>query len=138
MNKREKWFLFLATAVLVIGTVWYTYEKQIVSIRLQYADAALSGENGRIPFKEKTFTDTHDLDTFKHAMSKARKLSGDLDYAVMFWMSVTLRDGTQKKYVLNINEENEGDALLANVKSGKVFSIPKDEADPLRPIIYSE
>jgi hypothetical protein len=119
---------------LVAGTVWYTNEKQISSIRLECAE--LCKRTSPIPFEQKTIRDAGELEKFKQAMSQGRKLLGDIDYGVVFWMYITLRDGTRKKYVLNINEQPGGIALLVNMKSGNAYTLPKDDTAAMRAIIW--
>lgn len=106
-------------------------DKELSSIQLECADESC-------PFKQKSFDDEADLEKFQRAMGKADPIKGEIDLAPMFRMLATFKDGTRREYVLNINEEYVGRAILVNLEKDSSYFIPKSQADLLRPIVYNE
>jgi hypothetical protein len=65
-------------------------------------------------------------------------MKGELDYGVMFLMYVSFDDGAQKKFELNVSDEDGRTALLVDTTdSGQGYLIPKDQTSELRKIIYN-
>jgi len=133
---RNKWIPLIVAFIIVgvvIGLIWIQNptDKELSSILLECVDESC-------PFKQKSFDEEADLKKFQRAISKADKIKGEIDLVPMFWMHITFKDGTRRKYVLNINEEYMGRAILVNVEKDSSYFIPKSQADLLRPIVYNE
>ena len=122
----------IAAAGFIIGIVWFQISIAISSIKLECTDV-----NRSCPFPQKIFTGAADLEQFQHAMRRADKAKGDLDMAPMYWMYVTYKDGTQKKFVLNISEDRKGKALLVNMEKGSYYTLSKNQTARLRSIIFN-
>lgn len=111
--------------------------KEIVSVKLECADFCKGAE--KPPFAEKTFTkDNGDaLNVFRKAIVNAEKMNGVLNYVVIFYMYLLFDDGAQKKYVLNVADENGMNALLVDTEeSSQGYTISKDLTSELRSFIY--
>jgi hypothetical protein len=111
--------------------------KEIVTIKLECADGCKAMKTS--PFTEKivTYENVDELRIFQRAISKAVIIKGELDYGVFFYIYLSFKDGTQKKFVLNVADEDGRTALLVDTAdSGKGYSIPKDQTTELRKIIY--
>ncbi|MBB3070040.1 hypothetical protein FHS14_003035 [Paenibacillus baekrokdamisoli] len=126
---------------LVIGIVGCKSEvlngKEIVAIKLECSDLCKKTPNA--PFNQKILTDIDEIKIFERSISKAVKMKGELDYDVMFMMYVSFEDSTQKKFVLNVDDEAGRTALLVDTAdSGQGYEIPKDQTNELRKIIYND
>ncbi|MNC00901.1 hypothetical protein D3C75_482400 [compost metagenome] len=139
----KKWIPLLVICLLAIGVMSYSKLKvsEIAGIRLECADLC---DNGQIPaglFAERTFTEPQEIKVFVTAINKAKRMKGELDYGASFRMDVNYKNGRTKKYVLNISDsKGEGTTgLLVNMEnSGKGYSIPAENHDALRELIYEE
>ncbi|KIL34999.1 hypothetical protein SD71_15060 [Cohnella kolymensis] len=112
--------------------------KEMVGIKIECADGCKTMKTP--PFTEKivTYENVDELRIFQRANSKAVKMQGELDYSVMFFMYLSFEDGTQKKFVLNVADEDGRTALLVDTAdSGQGYTIPKDQTNELRKIIYN-
>jgi hypothetical protein len=111
-------------------------DKEVVSIKLE-CGSELCKKKGDVPFSEKTFEDAKEIKLFVKAINKAEKMNGKLDYGALFIMQVSLKNGTQKKYVLNIDNEAESTGLLVELSnSSQGYTISQGLSDDLRKIIY--
>lgn len=111
--------------------------KEIVSVKLECADFCKRA--GTPPFAEKTFAkeDGDALKLFRKAIVNAKKMNGMLDYGVTFFMYLAFGDGTQKKYVLNVADQDGMNALLVDTEdSSQGYTISKDLTSELRSFIY--
>lgn len=111
--------------------------KEIVSVKLECADFCKRAETP--PFAEKTFTKENGdaLKVFHKGIVNAEKMNGVVDYVVTFFMYLAFEDGTQKKYVLNVADEDGMNALLVNTEeSSQGYTISKDLTSELRSFIY--
>lgn len=112
---------------------------EIKSIRLECVDLCNSEDLTSVPFTERTYEDAADIRIFERAIDKAEKMSGELDYGVCFLMYLSYKDGSEKKYVLNVvNSDKEGiKGLLVDTEdSGQGYSIPEVLHNELRALIY--
>lgn len=126
---------------LVIGIVGCKSEdligKEIVAIKLVCSELCKKTPN--TPFYQKILTDVDEIKIFKRSISKAVKMKGELNYGAMFMMYVSFEDSTQKKFVLNVDNEAGHIALLVDTAdSGQGYEIPKDQTNELRKIIYND
>ncbi|RCW46458.1 hypothetical protein [Paenibacillus prosopidis] len=134
----KSWFFILILIILFGGLLGCNAvkEKEILNIRLECADLCKQME--KPPFTEKTFEDTDEIKTFVKAINKAKKMNGELDYGVLFLMHISFKDGSQKKYVLNITKEEGGTGLLVDTAdSGQGYEIPEGLHNELSKIIYT-
>lgn len=104
-------------------------EKSVVNLKF-YHDFTIKevAETLNIPLgtaKTVLYRALKKLRIFQRAISKAEKINGILNYGVMFWMYLSFDDGTQEKYVLNVANEQG-------------YTIPKDQTNELRKIIYND
>ncbi|MFC3802636.1 hypothetical protein [Cohnella sp. GCM10012308] len=110
--------------------------KEIVSVKLECAEFC---KKAGTPFAEKTFTKENgeELKLFRKAIVNAEKMNGVVDYGVDFFMYLSFGDGTQKKYVLNVADEEGRTALLVNTDdSSQGYTISKGLTNELRSVIY--
>ncbi|MDG0813961.1 hypothetical protein [Cohnella rhizosphaerae] len=64
-------------------------------------------------------------------------MNGVLDYGVTFFMYLFFEDGTQKKYVLNVEDQDGMNALLVDTdNSMQGYRISKELTSELRGVIY--
>ncbi|GGF90578.1 hypothetical protein [Paenibacillus abyssi] len=113
--------------------------KEIVSIELECADLCKTMKTPPFRGNAYIFDNVDDLRIFQRAISKAVKMEGKLDYGVMFFIHLVYEDGTQKKFVLNVADEDGRTALLVDTaNSGQGYEIPKDQTTELRKIIYKD
>jgi hypothetical protein len=138
---QREWLLIMLL-FSVVGIVGCKSEvlngKDIVTIKLECADGCKTMKIP--PFTEKivTYENVDELRIFQRAINKALKVKGELDYSVMFFMYLSFEDNTQKKFVLNVADEDGRTALLVDPSdSGQGYTIPKDQTNELRKIIYS-
>jgi hypothetical protein len=138
---QRRWF-FIVILFLVLGITGCGSDvldgKEIVTIKLECADGCKTMKTP--PFTEKivTYENVEELRIFQRAISTAILMKGELDYSVMFFMYLSFEDGTQKKFVLNVADEDGRTALLVDTAdSGQGYEIPKDQTTELRKIIYS-
>ncbi|QHW33060.1 hypothetical protein GZH47_21150 [Paenibacillus rhizovicinus] len=111
-------------------------DQAITSITLVCAD--LCKELSDPPFNQKVITEVEELKTFKHAIDKAKIMQGDLDYGVVFLMSISYSDHTQQEFVLNVDNEDGRTALLVDrADSGQGYEIPPEPTSALRKMIYA-
>lgn len=111
--------------------------KEIVSVKLECADFCKKAE--KPPFAKKIFTKENGdaLNVFRKAIVKAEKMNGVLDYGVTFFMYLFFEDGTQKKYVLNVEDQDGMNALLVDTdNSMQGYRISKELTSELRGVIY--
>jgi len=112
---------------------------EVLSIRLECVDSCKDTKQTQASFTEKTFDDKNEIRTFVKAINRAKKLKGELDYGVYFYMYLSFKDGHQKKYVLNIgNSEKKGTRglLVDTGNSGQGYSISEREHEKLRKLIF--
>jgi len=133
--------LFVFILVLIVGIVGCNSNvlngKEIITVKLECADICKTMNTH--PFTEKiiTYENVNELRIFQRAISKAEKMNGILDYGVMFYLYISFEDGTKKKYVLNVADEDGRTALLVDTAdSGQGYTISKDQTDELRKLIY--
>ncbi|WP_217592002.1 hypothetical protein [Cohnella sp. GbtcB17] len=114
--------------------------KEIVSVKLECADFCKRvGTPPFPPFTEKTFAKENGnaLNVFRKAIVNAEKMNGVLNYVVIFYMYLLFDDGAQKKYVLNVADEDGMNALLVDTEeSSQGYTISKDLTSELRSFIY--
>ncbi|SEO98204.1 hypothetical protein [Paenibacillus sp. OV219] len=109
----------------------------IVSITLDCADLCIHHEKQQLA--EMKFTRSEDIQIFLDASGKAKEIMGELDYGVYFYMNVRFSDGSDNRYVLNVDRDAGSTGLLVNVAdSGRGFSIPERETALLRELIYTQ
>lgn len=111
--------------------------KEIVTIKLECAD--LCRKMKEPPFSTKILNSEHvnELKIFEDALGKTKKMQGKLDYGVMFFIYLSFANNTQKKYVLNVDNEDGRTALLVDTaNSGQGYIIPIAQTNELRKIIY--
>lgn len=110
-------------------------KKEVESIKLECME--LCKQKGNVAFSVKTFEDDNDIEMFVKAINKAEKIKGMLDYGTLFLMEVILKDGTQKKYVLNIDKEFGTNGLLVeSSNSSQGYTITQELSFELSKIIY--
>ena len=92
----------------------------------------------KVPFSNKQFIDKKSIDLFLDAVNKAKRIEGSLDYGVDFLMTITMSDGKQNKYYLNIgNTERPQNGLLIKLPdTEKGYSISEKTSEKLKQIIY--
>lgn len=112
--------------------------QSIVTITLECADFCKTMNNA--PFAAEkiiSYENADELRIFRRAIETAVKMSGELEYGVMFYMYLSMEDGTQKKFVLNVGDEEDQTGLLVDTAaSGQGYEIPEDQTAKLREIIY--
>ena len=126
---------FILVFIMVLGIVGcgnkVENEKEIVSIKIECADLCKTMKN--TPFTEKTYENEEEIRIFQRAINTAEKINGILDYGVVFYMYVSFEDGTQKKFVLNVADDDSSTALLVDTAhSEQGYTIPKDQTKELR------
>lgn len=137
--------------LIVIGITfvfigWYFFgnsfsinSRDVKSITLECVQECI-GMDDR-PFLEKTFTDKNSINLFIKAINNSEKLSGSLDYGVMFLMRISFSNSTIKEFHLNISK-NKGSAinglLVSSSNSEKGYRILEKSTNDLRNIIYND
>ncbi|WP_219837196.1 hypothetical protein [Paenibacillus sp. R14(2021)] len=137
---QRKWFL-IVVLLLILGITGFgkdvLYGKDIVHIELECADLCKTMKTPPFRGNDYTFSKTDEVRIFQQAISKAVKMKDDLDYGVMFFMYLAFEDGTEKKFMLNVADEDERTALLVDTTdSGQGYEIPAVQTAMLRKIIY--
>lgn len=132
--------VFILVLIMVLGIVGcgnkVENEKEIVSIKIECADLCRTMKN--IPFTEKTFDNEEEIRIFQRAINTAEKINGNLNYGVIFYMYVSFEDGTLKKFVLNVDDDDASTALLVDTAhSEQGYTIHKDQTIELRTILYN-
>ncbi|MWC31095.1 hypothetical protein [Paenibacillus sp. MMS18-CY102] len=113
--------------------------KEIVNIELECADLCKKLKTPPFSTKILNHENIEELKTFEQAIKKTKKMKGKLDYGVMFFMYLTYEDNTQKKYTLNVEDEDGRTALLVDTSaSGQGYIIPEEQTNEIRKIIYSK
>lgn len=111
-------------------------EKEIISIKIECTDICKTMKN--TPFIEKTYEKEEEIRVFQRAINTAEKINGILDYGVTFYMYVSFEDGTQKKFVLNVDDDDASTALLVDTAhSEQGYRIPQEQTNKLRKILYN-
>ncbi|WP_314589812.1 hypothetical protein [Paenibacillus terrigena] len=89
------------------------------------------------PFIEKSFEDKETIGKFVHAIHKAEKRDGILDYGAIFLMTIEYKDGSTAGYHLNISNKERTPGLLAELPGTTIgYRISEEICNELRRIIY--
>ena len=90
------------------------------------------------PFITKRFVDKESIELLLTAVNKAEKMSGFLNYGALFTMTITLNDGSEEQYHLNIsNSEKSQEGLLVKLSdTAQGYSIPEETSERLKHFIY--
>lgn len=136
-------WMSLVVCMLLFGVTGCSKPKvtEVASIRLECVDLCKSDQQSTVPFTEKTFTGADEIRPFVNAINKASKISGDIDYGTYFFMYVSYKEGSEKKYVLNISDlDKEGmrGLLVDTEDSGQGYEIPAEIHTELRKLIYQK
>ncbi|WP_308639755.1 hypothetical protein [Paenibacillus silvisoli] len=106
---------------------------------IKLACAQMCKEMESPPFDEKLITAEDDIEAFANAMNNAEKMAGVLDYGVIFNMAITYENGSEERYVLNIDNDENSVGLLVNLNdSGQGYTISEQATRMLRTIIYGK
>ncbi|MFC5529748.1 hypothetical protein [Cohnella yongneupensis] len=112
--------------------------KEIVEVKLECAELCKTMKTPPFSTKIVAHEQADEIRAFERAIGKATKINGELDYGAMFFMYLTFEDDAQKKYVLNVADEEGTTALLVDTaNSGQGYTIPKEQTNELRKIIYN-
>lgn len=83
------------------------------------------------------YTEQETLKLFTETMENVVKISGILDYAVLFKMKITFNDHTIKNYTLNIENEKDRKGLLVEESDSSVgYTIPTEYYNKLSLLIF--
>jgi hypothetical protein len=129
-------FLFSLIVLFVFsGLVGCTEANWVSSIKLECAE--MCKRMGNPPFAEKIITDSKEINSFTDAIRQADKMTGILDYGAIFKMYLKFENGTEKLYVLNIDDKDGSNGLLVDLAhSEQGYRISKQDTSALRAIIY--
>ncbi|WP_201001663.1 hypothetical protein [Paenibacillus glycanilyticus] len=111
--------------------------KEIVKVSIECADVCKNVKP--YSFKDTdvvSFETADELNVFKRAITGAKVIKGEVDYGVFFYMQLALNDGLQKKYVLNIADEDGRSGLLVDTDNGKGYIISDNLTGELKAIIW--
>ncbi|GGH20030.1 hypothetical protein [Paenibacillus segetis] len=135
--------IVIGIAFVFIG--WYFFgnsfsinSRDVKSITLECVQDCIGMDNR--PFLEKTITDKHSINLFIKAINNSEKLSGSLDYGVMFLIRISFNNRTIKEFHLNIskNKEASNGLLVSSSNSEKGYRILEKSTNDLRDIIYND
>ncbi|BCG59460.1 hypothetical protein [Paenibacillus sp. URB8-2] len=124
---------------------WYFFSnsfsinsRDVKSITLECVQECI-GMDDR-PFLEKTITDKNSINLFIKAINNSEKLSGSLDYGVMFLIRISFSNRTIKEFHLNISKNKEAiyGLLVSSSNSEQGYRILEKSTNDLRDIIYIE
>ena len=109
----------------------------IKSITLECIQLCL--EQKEVSFIEKKITDSESIELFHRAINGAERSDGILDYDVLFKMKMTMNDGKEIEYYLNIeNTERPQIGLVIKLpNTEQCYVLPEKTSDKLRKIIYN-
>ncbi|WP_027084412.1 hypothetical protein [Cohnella panacarvi] len=141
--QRRKFVPIVIILIICTGFIGYWLleesninSKYVKEVLLECIQICLEQKNA--PFPQKQFNDKQSIDLFLDAINKAKPISGSLDYGVDFMMTITMNEGEQKKYYLNIgNTERPQNGLLIklpNTEQG--YSISQKTSKKLQQLIY--
>ncbi|AFH62694.1 hypothetical protein ACVNS2_18765 [Paenibacillus caseinilyticus] len=137
----SKLMMLVLLFVLFCGLVGCTEkgsEEKITSIKLTSTDVWERAEK-KPAFKEKTFDSPDDIEIFQGAIKQATEVEEIIDYLSLFHMKVTFEDGTEKKYILNIVDEDGQKGLLVDTAtSEQSYIIPESINEALRKMIFTK
>ena len=141
---RQKLVLFVIILIIIVGLFgyyWVLDKSNINSKDVKYVSLECIQEclkQNKVPFSNKQFIDKKSIDQFLTAVNKAKRIEGSLDYGVDFLMTITMSDGKQNKYYLNIgNTERPKNGLLIKLPdTEKGYSISEKTSEKLKQIIY--
>lgn len=107
----------------------------ITAIKLECLE--LCKQKGNVAFSVKMIEDHKELEIFAQAINKAEKLQGILDYGALFGMEVLYKEGTPKKYILNIEKDFGAKGLLVEAtNSSQGYTISEELSFELSKVIY--
>lgn len=121
----------------IVGCTEKDSEDKITSIKLTSTDVWERAEK-KPAFKEKIFDSPDDIEVFQEAIKQASEVLELIDYLSLFHMTVTFEDGSEKKYILNIvDEEGQKGLLVDTATSEQSYIIPEGINEGLRKIIFT-
>ncbi|WP_041613528.1 hypothetical protein [Paenibacillus sp. JDR-2] len=136
----QKGWLLIVMIIFILGITGCGNDlldgKEIVNVRMECADECKPMKPSSIKEGDMTYEKTDELNVFERAITRAKLIKGELDYGVFFYMHLMLDDGSQRKFVLNITDEDGRTALLVDTDSGKGYAIPENLTEELRAIIW--
>jgi hypothetical protein len=111
--------------------------KDVNNISLECIQLCLEMQNK--PFSVKLFDDSDSIALFIKAINEAEKMQGILDYGAIFLMKLTLKNGNQKEYHLNIanTEKSQKGLLLKLPNTEQGYRIPEKTSKSLKELIYN-
>lgn len=91
-----------------------------------------------VPFIKKQITDNESIVLFQRAVNGAEKTNAFINYDVYFKMTMTMKDGKELDYYLNIeNTEKPQIGLLIKLPNTvESYTLPEKTSEKLKQIIY--
>ncbi|WP_426453906.1 hypothetical protein ACP26L_15855 [Paenibacillus sp. S-38] len=137
----SKLMIYVLLFVLFCGLTGCTEKgskEEIKLIKLTSTDVWERAEK-KPAFKEKTFDSPDDIKVFQGAITQPTEVVENLDYLSLFLMTVAFENGTEKKYILNIVDEDGQKGLLVDTAaSEQSYIIPESINKALRKMIFTK